>query len=92
MLTEPTGREAGTITVIVSMVGFWILHGRELPTRAEVRSMIATEAPYVADRKLVMERLTDVAENSRDLSKAINEFRVELARLRARITPEIPDR
>lgn len=59
------------------------------PSRADVREMIKTEAPYVQDRKLLMDalaknqksetRMASVIEKNTD---AINQLRVEIAKIK----------
>ena len=72
--------------VIISMGGFWLMLGRDLPTRAEVSQMIAIESPYVRDQAYIKDRLDkndevfkEIADNSKNLEKAVNELRIQMA-------------
>lgn len=71
------------VAVVVAMLGFWLVEGREYVTRLQVREMISLESPYVQDRNMVLDRLAEAATVNRELTAAINDLRVELSELRA---------
>jgi len=56
-----------TFTILMS----WLTALRYIPLRAEVSEMIAVEAPYVEDRKLVAHALEELGEATKDNTKAI---------------------
>jgi hypothetical protein len=70
------------VAVVVSMLGFWLVEGREYVTRAEVSEMIAKESPYIRDRNMVLDRLSEMVEINRQLARAIQDLRVEISELR----------
>lgn len=69
-------------TVIVAMAGFWLVEGRHFTTQQQVRDMIVRESPYVQDRNMVLDRLSETAHVNRELTRAINDLRVEISELR----------
>lgn len=70
------------LSVILAMGGFWMMLGRELPTRAEVSKMISTESPYVRDRAYLIERLDRAQVSSEDLNDSIKELNRSVENLR----------
>jgi hypothetical protein len=70
------------VAVVVSMLGFWLVEGREYVTRAEASEMIAKESPYIRDRNMVLDRLSEMVEINRQLAQAIQDLRVEISELR----------
>jgi len=76
--------------IIVTMIGFWVMIGRNMATKAEVLSMIETQSPYVTDRQFIMERLNSNKENQAAFASALqrntdvmNELKIQLAMLGA---------
>lgn len=74
--------------IIVTMVGFWVMIGKNMVTRAEVLSMIETSSPYNEDRQFIMERLAANKESQAALAHALqkntevmNELRIQIAML-----------
>jgi hypothetical protein len=70
------------VAVVVAMLGFWLVEGREYVTRAEASEMIAKESPYIRDRNMVLDRLSEMVEINRQLARAIQDLRVEISELR----------
>jgi hypothetical protein len=46
-----------SITIIITLAGFWVGVGRKLVNKEEITKMILTESPYSKDREFIMERL-----------------------------------
>lgn len=76
------------IGIIVTMVGFWVMIGKNMVTRAEVLNMIETSSPYNQDRQFIMERLAANKETQAALANALqkntevmNELKVQIAML-----------
>jgi phage tail tape-measure protein len=76
---------ATLVTWLAAMVGFWLMVGREYPTRSEVSGMISTEAPYNEDRAMVMKQLTDNTEVTKSLTEAVVALRITIGRLEERL-------
>lgn len=70
------------VAVVVAMLAFWFVEGREYVTRAEASEMIAKESPYIRDRNMVLDRLSEMVEINRQLAQAIQDLRVEISELR----------
>ena len=77
-------------TAIFGMIGFWLVEGRQLVARDDVLSMLATQSPYVVDRKLIFEALADrknsqaaLAEAIKANTSAVADLRVVIAELNA---------
>lgn len=76
------------ISAVITLTGFWITFGRNVPVRAEVERMIITESPYVKDQSMILKTLHD---NDRIMEKvtgliekntaAIHDLRVVIERL-----------
>lgn len=76
------------IGIIVTMIGFWIAIGRNIPNKAEVLNMIETQSPYVNDRQFIMERLNSGKESQVAFAAALqrntevmNELKIQIATL-----------
>lgn len=76
------------VGIIVTMVGFWVMIGKNMVTRAEVLTMIETSSPYNEDRQFIMERLAANKESQAALAHALqkntevmNELRIQIAML-----------
>lgn len=74
--------------IIVTMIGFWVTLGKNIPTRREVCDMIETRSPYSQDRQFIMERLNTNKETQAAFAQALqrntevmNELKVQLATL-----------
>jgi hypothetical protein len=52
-----------SISIVVTLVGFWVGIGRKLTSRPEIAEMIKNESPYMQDRQFIMERLAANKEN-----------------------------
>jgi hypothetical protein len=77
-----------SITVIVTLTGFWVGIGRKLVNKEEITKMIHTECPYSKDREFIMERLANNKEAYAALSitlqkviEVMTELKVNLATL-----------
>jgi hypothetical protein len=55
------------------------------PTRAEVKQMIVSEAPYVKDQKMILQKLSDATEVQRVVVEQANNNRNEISKLRGEI-------
>lgn len=76
------------IGIIITMVGFWVMIGKNMVTRSEVLNMIETSSPYNQDRQFIMERLAANKETQAALASALqkntevmNELKVQIAML-----------
>lgn len=76
------------IGIIITMVGFWVMIGKNMVTRSEVLSMIETSSPYNQDRQFIMERLAANKETQAALANALqkntevmNELKIQIAML-----------
>jgi len=72
-------------TVVVTLVGFWLVEGRYYVDRAEVSDMIANEAPYNEDRNMILTTLQDRKEVDKTLVIAITELREAITELKVQI-------
>lgn len=79
----------GLGSALLAIVGFWLVHGRNLVMRDEVSVMIQTEAPYLEDKKFILESIRDSVENKKeltltikDISAVLTEIKIELASTR----------
>lgn len=77
-----------SIGIIVTMIGFWVVIGKNMVTRSEVLAMIETQSPYVHDRQFIMERLNTNKETQAAFSNALqrntevmNELKIQIAML-----------
>lgn len=79
--------------LVVAMAGFWLVEASEYPTRFEVSNMIQKEAPYIADKSLILAQLNESSRINKELTHAVNDLRVTIARLQvspdSRLTPGI---
>ena len=67
----------GLTSVVLTLLVAWLSVGREIVTTDEVRRMILTEAPYMADRQLLQQGVSkngaailDINEDLRDIQLA----------------------
>lgn len=71
---------AAVISVLVAS-GFWnILYQfmtRDMVSRGEVRVMIEQSGPYVEDRKMIYQKLSDLNDGQREILYKIEEMRGE---------------
>jgi hypothetical protein len=79
---------AGSIGVVISMIGFWVAFGKNVITKSDVCEMIETKGPYVKDRQFIMERLSVNKETQAAFSLALqrntevmNELKIQIATL-----------
>src|SRR5688572_26441274 len=84
-------------SVIAMMLGFWFVQGKELITRDEVSVMIQKESPYVQDKTHILQTLNrlEVSTVNNHLvqmqtANAINELKVEIAKLRTILEQKDP--
>jgi hypothetical protein len=77
-----------SITVIVTLIGFWAGIMRNMVTKSDVAHMLETQSPYLADRQFIMERLASNKETQAALSSALqrntevmNELKIQIAML-----------
>lgn len=75
-------------TVVIAMVGFWLIEARDYITRDEAQVMIESQSPYLRDRAMILEKLTEGTSVNKELTQAVNDLRVELAHLRSVRTAE----
>lgn len=81
-------------TVVVAMLAFWFVEGREYQTHAQVKETVADQVallaaphehdhawPWLADRELVMRTLTQSTEALKNNTQAIQDLRVVVAEL-----------
>jgi hypothetical protein len=54
---------AVSLGAIISLVSMAAVLGATFPTKAEVSHKIATESPYVQDRKLILYRLDEIQDS-----------------------------
>lgn len=81
-------------TIVVSMVGFWFVEGREYATRAEVKEIvntapfirradlieaITTQTPYVLERPFIMKSLADRERSDDALLEAVQGLKIQMA-------------
>ena len=76
------------ITVIVTMIGFWVGIVRNMVTKSEVSHMIETQSPYTNDRQFIMERLASNKETQAAFAMALQrntevmtELKIQIATL-----------
>lgn len=74
-----------TVTVIISLLGFWTTFVRNLVNRQEVEHIIATQSQYCKDREFIMSRLNDHKEDSATLFKALNKNTEVMSELKVQI-------
>src|SRR5690606_34731909 len=84
---------ATLVTIVVSMGSFWMMLGRELPTRAEVNEQITQRVrqeiePFKADIRVISSKLDTKLENDREIadviranSEVLNDLRITMASL-----------
>ena len=77
-----------SISIVVTLVGFWVSIGRKIIHREEICKMIQTDSPYAQDRQFIMERLATNKETQLALSitlqkviEVMNELKVQIATL-----------
>jgi predicted RND superfamily exporter protein len=77
-----------SVSVIVTLVGFWVGVGRKLTTKEQISKMIQTECPYAQDRQFIMERLSANKETQTALTnmlqrntEVMNELKIQIATL-----------
>lgn len=77
-----------SVGIIVTMVGFWVVVGKNIATKPEVLEMIRTHSPYISDRQFIMERLAINKETQAALSttlqkniEVMNELKIQIATL-----------
>jgi hypothetical protein len=77
-----------SISIILTMVGFWFTFFKNIPNRAEVCEMIETKSSYSQDRQFIMERLAINKESQAAFASALqrntevmNELKVQIATL-----------
>jgi hypothetical protein len=68
-------------TAVLSMLGWWFVHLQNLPDRDEVRTMIATDNPYLEDRKLLLNRIDNLTDTTKELDQSVRELQQQIARL-----------
>lgn len=73
------------ITIIVTMIGFWVGIMRNMVTKNEVSHMIETQSPYMNDRQFIMEKLASNKEAQAAFATALqrnsevmNELKVQI--------------
>lgn len=68
-------------TVVISMAGYWLTIGRDIPTRLEVSTMIEKESPYVKDEKLLRELIKRNTAAFEELTKVMGQLSIDMARI-----------
>ena len=59
------------VGAVLTMAGFWLMIGRDYVTRSEVSEMIVNEAPYNADRAMILQTMTETKTTNEQLRDAI---------------------
>lgn len=70
---------------IVSLFGYWLAIGKNLVTRDEVHQMIQKEAPYLQDKKLILESVIKNTRLIEVLNQTLNELKIEMAKLNTKL-------
>jgi hypothetical protein len=77
-----------SVSIILTMIGFWFTLGRNVATKSEVCEMIETKSPYAHDRQFIMERLAINKETQAALASVLqrntevmNELKIQMATL-----------
>ncbi len=60
----------------------WFAFGADRPNRVEVGEMIATQSPYVADKRFLDATIVELAITTRELRAAVGSLTVEVVELR----------
>lgn len=74
-----------SITIIVTMVGFWVGLVKNMVTKHDVTHMIETQSPYMNDRQFIMDKLASNKEIQAAFANALqrnsevmNELKVQI--------------
>lgn len=67
------------------MAGFWMTQARNYVTRGEVSDMIQSESPYLVDKQLVLQNISEMKDVLKQNTQVISELNIEIARLRAEL-------
>lgn len=77
-----------SVSIIITMIGFWYTIGRNMVNKSEVLDMIENSSPYNQDRQFIMERLNSNKEIQSAFANALqrntevlNELKVQIATL-----------
>lgn len=67
--------------LLIAGGGTWLTWGQHSITRAQVTEMIKVESPYIEDRRALQELLHQNSGSLERLSRAVEELKIEQARL-----------
>jgi hypothetical protein len=77
-----------SLSVLITLIGFWVGIGRKILTRDEISKMIANDSAYTKEREFIMERLASNKEAYNALSvtlqkviEVMNELKIQIATL-----------
>lgn len=73
------------ISAVVSGASAWLVFGEGTVGREEVSKMILTESPYIADRRLIADRLEANTKLLEKISADVAGLKVEEARLSEKV-------
>lgn len=76
-------------TVIITMIGFWLVIGRDFVSRAEVYQILSNENKYIIEQiqDAKSERVA-IAESVRQVSTTLNELKIQIAVLNRMLEEE----
>lgn len=80
---------------LLSSLVVWLGWGNQLVARKEVVEMIATTAPYVQDKPMLLDRLKTIEQKIDELSRDNNQIRLGLVRVETkqdRVLQDLRDR
>jgi peptidoglycan hydrolase CwlO-like protein len=74
------------ITIVIAMMGFWMLEARNYITRSDAIQLIEANSPYAKDKVWIVAEINRANEANKELKNVIdktnevlNELRVEIA-------------
>ena len=74
---------AGLLSSLVTFVATWMFMLREVPTRGEVRHMVATESPYLQDRRALQNSIQHYTTAIGELTNRVRELEKQVSRIEA---------
>lgn len=77
-----------SLSILITLVGFWVGIGRKILTRDEISKMISNDSLYTKDREFIMERLASNKEAYTALSvtlqkviEVMHDLKIQIATL-----------
>jgi|TARA_R100000152_G_C6712917_1_gene140208 uncharacterized small protein (DUF1192 family) len=67
------------------MAGFWMTQAKNYVTRSDVSAMIQSESPYLVDKQLVLQNISEMKDVLKQNTQVISALNIEIARLRAEL-------